>query len=161
LPRANLVNDNGLYHLGDLCVIRLRPRQIDAIISSITCGRRGRTLKPTQVSRNRRRGRPSIRNGRRNAACRRFLAPPPSIRSRVPPNPTFSILEWHRKRSASELYLVGCSTQSIETLSEATGLVTQNQLGSREVTLVQLSFTSCDIWIALRGREVTFEGGRI
>ena len=85
-----------------------------------------------------------------------FLRPEPRIKEGVEP-----ILAGHRKRLGSELYFVECSTQSIEDLSEVTGLVTQNQLGAREVTLVQLSFTSCDIWIALRGRGVTFEGGRI
>ena len=85
-----------------------------------------------------------------------FLKPEPGIKEGVQP-----ILAGHRKRLGSELYFVECSTKCIETNSEATGLATQNRLGTKEVMLVQLSFTSCDIWIALRGRGVTFEGGRI
>jgi hypothetical protein len=64
-----------------------------------------------------------------------------------------------QRKPTSRLYFVQCTTQLIETLTDTTGTVAARQFGKREVTLVHLSFTSCDIWIAMPGGGVTLEGG--
>jgi hypothetical protein len=53
-----------------------------------------------------------------------------------------------QKRAASELFFVECRRQSMNT-------------GTRDVTLIYLSFTNTDISIALPGCGVTVEGGTI
>lgn len=62
-----------------------------------------------------------------------------------------------QKRTASELYFVECRTQLIETVEETTRPVASRQSGTREVTLIYLSFTNCDSSIALLGGGVTLE----
>jgi hypothetical protein len=57
------------------------------------------------------------------------------------------------KKATSDLYFVECRTQLTETVGEAT------QFAARKVTLIYLSFTNWDIWIALPGGGVTLEGG--
>jgi hypothetical protein len=66
-----------------------------------------------------------------------------------------------QKRTASELYFVECRTQLIETVRETTRPIASRQSGTREVTLIYLSFTNCDISIALLGGGVTLEGGKM
>jgi hypothetical protein len=58
-----------------------------------------------------------------------------------------------QKRTTSDLYLVECRTRLTETVEEAT------QFAAPEVTLIYLSFTKWDIWIALPGSGITLEGG--
>jgi hypothetical protein len=58
------------------------------------------------------------------------------------------------EEATSELYFVDCTTQLIETVGDA------RRLGTREVTLIYLSFTNRDISIALAGGGVTLEGGK-
>jgi hypothetical protein len=64
-----------------------------------------------------------------------------------------------QKRATSDLYFVSCRTQLIETVADKSRPLASKQFGKQEVTLVQLSFTNCEIWIALAGGGVTIEGG--
>jgi hypothetical protein len=50
------------------------------------------------------------------------------------------------------LYFVRCIKEYVD----VTALDCTKSPGAREVTLVQMSFTNCDIWIALPGDQVTF-----
>jgi hypothetical protein len=51
-----------------------------------------------------------------------------------------------------QLYFVRCMTEYVDvTASECT-----KSSGAREVTLTQMSFAKCEIWIALLGDGVTF-----
>jgi hypothetical protein len=51
-----------------------------------------------------------------------------------------------------QLYFVRCMTEYVDvTASECT-----KSPGAREVTLTQMSFAKCEIWIALPGDGVTF-----
>lgn len=50
-------------------------------------------------------------------------------------------------------------TQLIETVADTAQTVAARPFGKREVTLVQLSFSSCDIWLAMPGGTATLEGG--
>ena len=63
-----------------------------------------------------------------------------------------------QKKATSQLYFVECTTQLIETAGDRTRPVAAKRFGTREVALFQLSFTNCDIWIALPGGGVTLEG---
>jgi hypothetical protein len=56
------------------------------------------------------------------------------------------------KRATSELYFVECRRQTIDTTDP-------RRFETREVTLIYLSFTNCDISIALPSCGVTLEGG--
>jgi hypothetical protein len=67
---------------------------------------------------------------------------------------------WKREGAASELYLVTCKVQSFETLGDKTRPVASRRFGTREVTLIYLSFTNCRISIALAGDGVTLKGGK-
>ena len=64
------------------------------------------------------------------------------------------------KKAASDLYFAECTTQPIETVADTTRLDAARRFGTREVTLCQLSFTYCDIWIAIPGGGVSLEGGK-
>jgi hypothetical protein len=72
---------------------------------------------------------------------------------------TISEIAAELKKAASELYFAECTTQPIETVADI-ALDAARRFGTREVTLCQLSFTYCDIWIAMPGGEVTLEGGK-
>jgi len=65
-----------------------------------------------------------------------------------------------RERATSELYLVTCKVQSFETVRDKTRPVASRRFGTREVTLIYLSFTNCRISIALPGDGVTLKGGK-
>jgi hypothetical protein len=65
-----------------------------------------------------------------------------------------------RERATSELYLVTCKVQSFETVGDETKPVASRRFGTREVTLIYLSFTNCRISIALPGDGVTLKGGK-
>jgi hypothetical protein len=57
------------------------------------------------------------------------------------------------QRSAnSQLYFIQCIQEYVD-VSE---LVYSKRPRTREVTLVQMSFANCDIWIALAAGQVTF-----
>jgi hypothetical protein len=63
------------------------------------------------------------------------------------------------KNATSELYLVDCRMQSIETIGDTTPPAASRRIGTRVVTLIYLSFTNGDISIAVPGGGVTLEGG--
>jgi hypothetical protein len=65
-----------------------------------------------------------------------------------------------RARAASELYLVTCKVQSFEVVGDEARPVASRRFGTREVTLIYLSFTNCRISIALAGDGVTLKGGK-
>ena len=65
-----------------------------------------------------------------------------------------------RERATSELYLVACKVQSFEIVGDKTRPVASRRFGTREVTLIYLSFTNCRISIALPGEGVTLKGGK-
>jgi hypothetical protein len=73
--------------------------------------------------------------------------------------PTISKVSEEQKKATSELYLVECKTQLIETVGDRTRPVASRRFGTRVVTLIYLSFTNCDISIAIPGGGVTLEGG--
>src|SRR6516164_7166840 len=75
--------------------------------------------------------------------------------------PTISEVSGERKKATSDLYFVECRTQLIETAGDTTRSVASRQSRTREVTLIYLSFTNCDISIALLGGGVTLEGGKM
>jgi hypothetical protein len=74
---------------------------------------------------------------------------------------TITISEWssEQKTATSELYFVECRMQLIETAGDRTPPFASRGFGTRVVTLIHLSFTSCDISIALPGGGLTLEGG--
>jgi hypothetical protein len=72
---------------------------------------------------------------------------------------TISEIAEELKKAASQLHFVVCTTQPIETVADTTRLDAATRFGTREITLCQLSFTHCDIWIAMPGGEVALEGG--
>jgi hypothetical protein len=51
-----------------------------------------------------------------------------------------------------QLYFVRCLKEYVD----VTVLDCAKSPGAREITLVQMSFANCDIWIALAGNRVTF-----
>ena len=73
---------------------------------------------------------------------------------------TISEIAEQLKKACSELYFVECTTQPIETVADTTRLDAVRRFGAREVTLCQLSFTCCDIWIAMPDSGVSLEGGK-
>jgi hypothetical protein len=73
---------------------------------------------------------------------------------------TVSEIAAELKKAASELYFAECSTQPVETVDDTARLDAARRFGTREVTLCQLAFTYCDIWIAIPGRGVSLEGGK-
>ena len=73
---------------------------------------------------------------------------------------TISEIAEELKKAGSELYFVECTTQPIETVADTTRLDAERRFGTREVTLCQLSFTYCDIWIAMPDGGVSIEGGK-
>jgi hypothetical protein len=64
-----------------------------------------------------------------------------------------------QKEATSELYFVECRMQLTEAVGDTTRPVASRRFGTRVVTLVYLSFTNCDISIAIPGGGVTLEGG--
>ena len=57
-----------------------------------------------------------------------------------------------RERVSHQLYFVRCLKENVDvTASECT-----KSPGAREVTLTQMSFAKCEIWIALPDNGVTF-----
>ena len=72
---------------------------------------------------------------------------------------TISDVSKEQKKATSELYLVQCKMQLIETVGDTTRPVASRRFGTRVVTLIYLSFTNCDISIAIPGGGVTLEGG--
>src|SRR6202020_2779188 len=73
---------------------------------------------------------------------------------------TISEIAEELKKAGSELYFVECTTQPIETFADTTRLDAVRRFGTREVTLCQLSFTCCDIWIAMPDSGVSLEDGK-
>jgi hypothetical protein len=51
-----------------------------------------------------------------------------------------------------QLIFVRCMKEDVDVAASRC----TKSLGSREVTLIQMSFANCDIWIALAGDGVTF-----
>jgi hypothetical protein len=51
-----------------------------------------------------------------------------------------------------QLYFVRCMREYVDVAA----LECTKSPGAREVTLIQMSFANCDIWIALAGDGVTF-----
>jgi hypothetical protein len=64
------------------------------------------------------------------------------------------------EKATSQLHFVECTTLPIETLADTTRLDAARRFGTREVTLCQMAFTYCDIWIAMPGGGVALEGGK-
>jgi hypothetical protein len=73
---------------------------------------------------------------------------------------TISEIAEELKKAGSELYFVERTTQPIETVANTTRLAAARRFGTREVTLCQLSFTYCDIWIAMPDGGVSLQGGK-
>ena len=73
---------------------------------------------------------------------------------------TISEIAEELNKAASQLHFVECTTQPIEAIDDTPGLDAARRFGTREVTLCQLSFTYCDIWIAMPGGGVALEGGK-
>jgi hypothetical protein len=72
-----------------------------------------------------------------------------------------SELSGAQKGIASKLYFVDCRTQLIRAVGDTTQPAALGRFATREVTQIFLSFTSCDIFIALPGGGVTMEAGKM
>ncbi len=73
---------------------------------------------------------------------------------------TISEIAEELKNAASKLYFAGRGIRLTETLGDTTQPAGSRSSGTRVVTLAHLSFTNCDISIAIRGRWVTFAGAK-
>ena len=71
---------------------------------------------------------------------------------------TISEIARELKKAASELYFADLRMRLTETIRETTRPAGFRSSGTRVVTLAHLSFTNCDISIAIPGRWVTFAG---
>ena len=71
---------------------------------------------------------------------------------------TISEIARELKRAASELYFADPRMRLTETIRETTRPAGFRSSGTQVVTLAHLSFTNCDISIAISGRWVTFAG---
>jgi hypothetical protein len=72
---------------------------------------------------------------------------------------TISEVSEGQKNATSQLYFVECRMQLTETVGDTTRRVASSRFGTRVVTLIYMSFTNCDISIAIPGGGVTLEGG--
>jgi hypothetical protein len=66
----------------------------------------------------------------------------------------------NQKKPPSELYLVNCKVQSFQIVGDAIRPAVFRRFGTREVTVIYLSFTNCRITIVLPIGCVTLTGGK-